>query len=155
MNHQGRFDVGRDRMGADRVEIALHEFTIAATLRVLAPPDGGDVVALKRRAERADVLGGKAGQGDGQIEPQPYGPAAVILEFVELLVGLFAPFAGEDFQVFQRRRVDRAEAIRPINAPGRLDQPLARNHRFRQVIAEPFERAGLDQLGLVQGDLTR
>ena len=72
--------------------------------------------------------------------------AAVVLELVELLVGLLAPLAGEDLQVLQRRRVDRAEAVRAVHPPGRVDQPLARDHRLRQVVAEALEGAGRDAL---------
>ena len=144
VDHQGGFDVGGDRAGADRVEVALHELAVAAALRVLAAPDGGDVIALERRAQLADVLGGEPGQRHRQVEPQPDPTAAVVLKLVELLVGLLAPLAGEDFQVLQRRRVDRAEAVRAIDPPGRVDQPLARDHRLRQIVAETFERAGRD-----------
>ena len=144
VDHQGGFDVGGDRAGADGVEIALHELAVAAALRVLAPPDRGDVVSLQRNAQLVDVLRGEAGQRHRQVEPQPDPAAAVVLKLVELLVGLFAPLAGEDFQVLQGRRVDRAEAVRAIDPPGRVDQPLARNHRLRQIVAETLERAGRD-----------
>ena len=115
---------------ADRVEVALHELAVAAALRVLAAPHGGDVVPLERRAELADVLGGKAGQRHGEIEPQADVAAAVVLEAVELLVGLRAAFAEEDFEVLERRRVDRAEAVRAEHAPRGVDDPLARQHRL-------------------------
>ena len=144
VDHQGGFDVGGDGAGADGVEIALHELAVAAALRVLAPPDRGDVVALQRHAQLVDVLGGEAGQRHRQVEPQPHPAAAVVLKLVKLLVGLLAPFAGQDFQVLQGRRVDRAEAVGAINPPGRVDQPLARNHRLRQIIAEALERARFD-----------
>ena len=129
---------------ADRVEIALHELAVAAALRVLAAPDRGDVIALERHAQLADVLGGEAGQRHGQVEPHADLAAAVVLELVELLVGFVAPLAGEDFQVLQRRRVDRAEAERAIDLLGRGDQPLARDHRLGQIVAKAFERAGFD-----------
>ena len=92
----------------------------------------------------ADVLGGEAGQRHGQIEPQADVAAAVVLELVELLVGLLAPLAEQDFQVLEGRRVDRAEAVRAKDAPGRVDQPLARHHRLRQIVAEALERARLN-----------
>jgi hypothetical protein len=41
----------------------------------------------------------------------------VVGEPVELLVRLLAPLAGEDLEVFQRRRVDRREAVGAIDAP--------------------------------------
>src|SRR5688572_19064925 len=80
--------VGRNTAGADRIEIALHELAVAAALRVLAPPYGGNVVALEWRAERADVLCGKAGQGHGEIESQTDIATAMVLETIQLLVRL-------------------------------------------------------------------
>ena len=148
VDHQGGFDVGGDRAGADGVEVALHELAVAAALRVLAPPDRGDVVSLQRDAQLVDVLRGEAGQRHRQVEPQPHPAPAVVLELVELLVGLLAPLAGQDFQVLQRRRVDRAEAVGAIDPPGRVDQPLARNHRLRRIVAETLERAGSNALWL-------
>ena len=116
MDHQHRLDVGRDRAGADGVEIALHEFAVSAPLGVLAAPDGGDVVPLERRPQLVDVLGDEAGQGHGQVETQPHVASAVVLELIELAVGLFAPLAGQDLQVLQGRRVDGAEAVGPVDA---------------------------------------
>ena len=130
--------------GADRVEVALHELAVAAALRVLAAPHGGDVVALERRAQLADVLGGEAGQRHGEVEPQADVAAAVVLEAVELLVGFRAALAEQDFEVLQRRRVDRAEAVGAKDAPRGVDDLLARHHRLRQIVAEALERAGLD-----------
>ena len=150
VDHQGRFDVGGDRAGADGVEIALHELAIAAALSVLAPPYRGDVVSLERDAQFVEMFGGEAGQRHRQVEPQPHPAAAVVLKLVELLVGLFAPLAGQDFQVLQGGRVDGAEAVGAINPPGRVDQPFARNHRLRRIIAETLQRAGGDALGFGQ-----
>ena len=56
VDHQHGFDVGGHAAGADRVEVALHELAIAAVLRVLAAPDGGDVIALERRAQLVRML---------------------------------------------------------------------------------------------------
>ena len=79
MDDQHGFDVRGDGFRADRVEVALHEFAVAASLRVFAPPDRGDVIALQRHAQLADVLRGEAGQRHRQIEPQPDPPPAVVL----------------------------------------------------------------------------
>ena len=70
-------------------------------------------------------------------------------EPVELLVGLVAPLAGEDLQILQRRRVDRAESVRAVDPSSRVDQPLAGNHRLRQRDRETLERAGLDAVVFV------
>jgi hypothetical protein len=68
----------------------------------------------------------------------------MILEAVQLLVGLRAAFAEEDFEEFERGRVDRAKAVGAEHAAGDVHDSLARNHGFRQKIAEAFKRAGLD-----------
>ncbi len=85
-------------------------------------------------------------QRDRQVKPHADVASAMILETVKLLVGLVAPFAGENFEVLQRGRVDRAEAVRAIHAPRGLDQPLARNHRLGQIIAKAFQRARFDAI---------
>ncbi len=151
MDHQGGLDVRGGGAGADGIEVALHELAEAAGLRPLAPPDRGDVVALEGRAQLVDVLRGEAGQRHGEIEPQPDPALALVLELVDLLVGFFAAFAGENFQVFQRRRVDGAEAVGAIDPPRRFHEPLAGDHRFRQVVAEALEGAGGDK-GVVGHD---
>ena len=125
VDHQRRFDIGHDTRGADRVEIALHELAVPAALRVLAAPDGGDVVALERGAQFTRMLCGEPGQRHRQVETQADLAAAVVLKLVQLAIGLFAPLAGEDLQVLKRRRVDGTETVRAIDALGRLDQ-LAR-----------------------------
>ena len=53
---------------------------IAAVAGVLAAPDRPHVIALERRAELADVLGGEAGERHRQIEAQGDIAVAVILE---------------------------------------------------------------------------
>ena len=139
--------IGGDAFGADRVEVALHELAEAAALRVFAAPDAGDVVALERRAEFADVLGGEAGERHGEVEAEADVAAAVVLKAVELLVGFGAAFAEEDFEILEGRRVDRAEAVGAKDAAGRLHDLLARQHGFRQIVAEAFERPGLNSRG--------
>ncbi len=101
VDHQGGFDVGGRRAGADGVEIALHKLAKTAALGVLAPPHRGDVVALEGDAQFVEVFGGEAGQRHRQVEPQPHPTPPVVLKLVELLVGLLAPLAGQDFKVLQ------------------------------------------------------
>ena len=105
------------RSRADRVEIALHELAVAAPLRVLAAPDRGDVIPLERRAELVPMCWAtNRASGTVRSNRMPDVAPAVILKAIELLVGLVAPFAGEDFEVLQRRRVDRAEPVAAIDA---------------------------------------
>ena len=90
------------------------------------------------------MLGDEAGQRHGEIEPHRHRPAARVGEAIHLLFRFAAPLADQDFFVFQRRRVDRAETVGAINPPGRFDQPFARNHRLGQIIAKSLERARFD-----------
>ena len=103
MDDQGRLDVAGVRRGADGVEIALPEFAVTAVLRVLAAPHRPHVIALERRAEFADVLRGEAGERHRQVEAQRHVAVAVILEAVQLPVGLVAPLAEQNFGVFEGR----------------------------------------------------
>ena len=86
----------------------------------------------------------KAGEGHGQVEPHRDVAVAVVREAVELLVRFLAPFAEQDFGVFQGRRVDRDEAVGAIDPPRLLHQPLARDHHLGRIVAKAFEGAGLD-----------
>jgi hypothetical protein len=95
-----------------------------------------NVVSFKRRSERRDVLRGEAGQRHCEVEPHADLPAAVVLEAVELLVGLHAAFAQQDFQVLEGGRIDRAEAVGAKCLPRGIDNLLARQHGFRQIVAE-------------------
>ena len=144
VDHEHHLQIGHGARGADRVEVALHELAIPAPLGVLAPPDHGHVIPLERQAEFVDVLGGEPGEGHGQVEPHPHLAATVVGEPVELLVGLLAPLAGEDLEVFERRRVDRREAVGAVDAAGDVEHPLPGEGLGREMVAEAFERAGLD-----------
>ena len=86
VDDQRHLDVGGVGGRADGVEVALPEFAVAAVLRVFAAPDRPHVIALERRAQLADVLGGEAGERHGQVEAQGHVAAAVIGEAIELLV---------------------------------------------------------------------
>ena len=138
VDHEHRFDVGRGAGGADRVEVALHKLAIAASLSVFAAPDVGDLIPFERRAQLLNVLGHEPRQRHRKIKPQADCPAAMILELIELLVGLRASFTDENVQMLQRRRVDGGEPVGAIHLPGRLDDPLPRNHRRGRIIAETF-----------------
>ena len=90
------------------------------------------------------VLGGEPREGNGEVEAEADVAAAVILKAVELFVGLVAPLAREDLEIFECRRVDRRKPIRPVDAAGDLQDPLAGQGLSWQVVAKSLERAGLD-----------
>jgi hypothetical protein len=133
--------VGHRTRRADRVEVALHELTVPATLSVLAAPHRRHVVALEGQPQVVEVLGREAGEGNGEVEPHPHVAAAMVLKAVQLLVGLLAALAGEDLQVFERRRVDRRETVGAVDAAGDVEHALAGQGLRRQVVAEALERA--------------
>ena len=111
---------------------------------VVHRPDAVNVPPRQLQLERGAVLRDKPRQWHRQIESHAHLPAAVVLEPVELLVGLVAPFTRENLQVFQGWRIDWGKAIAAIHAAGRVDEPLARNHRLGKVIAKALERARFD-----------
>ena len=96
------------------------------------------MVPLERQAELLLVLSDEAGERHGEVEPQADVATAVILEFIELLVGFVAPLAGEDLKILEGRGVDRTKAVAAIDPPRGLDDPLPRHHRLGEVIAETF-----------------
>src|SRR3954466_10793549 len=118
MSDEHRLGIGGHAFGADGVEVALHELAVTAALCVLAPPNGGDVITLERRAELADVLGREAGERHGQIEAESDVAATMVLKAIELLVGFGAAFAEQDVEVLQRGCVDRAKAVGAEDAAG-------------------------------------
>ena len=66
-----RFDVGHDAGRADRVEVTLHELAIATALRVLASPDGGNVIALEGRTQFRGVLRHEPAKGTVRSKRMP------------------------------------------------------------------------------------
>ena len=151
MGHEERLDVGEDALRTDRVEVALEELAIAASLRVLAPPNEPDVVALEGCPETSDVLRREASERHGEVEPHGDVPAAIVLEPIRLLVCLGAALAEQDLGVLERRRVDRGEAVAAEHANRSRDQRLACNRSCRQEVAEAFEGPGLNEGGVGHG----
>jgi hypothetical protein len=91
------------------------------------------------------VLRDEARERHGEVEAQRDAAAAVVLEPVQLLVGLRSALAGQDLLVLERRRVDREEAVGAVHAPRRVHERLARDHLLGKVVPEAFQRARLDQ----------
>eukprot|EP00456_Euglypha_rotunda_P067890 TRINITY_DN58_c11_g1_i5.p1 TRINITY_DN58_c11_g1~~TRINITY_DN58_c11_g1_i5.p1 ORF type:complete len:914 (+),score=171.34 TRINITY_DN58_c11_g1_i5:4186-6927(+) len=143
MNDEQRFDIGGVGVGADGVEVALDELTIASALSVFAAPDGGDVIAFEGGAHCGQVLSGKASQRDGQVEPHR-DVAVALFEAEQLLVGFIAPFAGQNLGVFEGRGIDGTEPVAAKDSPCGLHQSLANEHDFREIVAEAFKRTGFN-----------
>ena len=139
LGHDGdRFGVGELARAADDVGVALPELAEAAPLRLLGPPDRGDVVALERQDDLVLVHRHHARQGHGQVVAHPDLAAAGVLEAVHQLLVL-AGLAGQDLQVLQRRRVERLEAVALEDLAEGADDALAQDHLRRQVVAESLE----------------
>ena len=145
MDDEHCLEVSHGARRADRVEVALHKLAIPAPLRVFTPPHRRHVIPLEGRAKHPNVLSAEPGEGHGEVKPQSHVAATVVLEAVELLVGLLAPLAGEDLQVFKRRRVDRREAIGAVDAAGDVENLFAGQGLCGQVVAKALERAGFDE----------
>ena len=145
MNHDHDLGVGHEAGRSDRIEIALHELAVTTALSPFASPYGTEVVPLERDAQLRDVLCCVPCERDGEVEPEPDMAASVVLEPVELPVGLFATLAGEDFQILECRRVDRTEAEGTEERAGAVHDRLAHEHRFGKKIAEALQRSRFDR----------
>ena len=145
VNDERGLGVHRGANLADRVEVALHELSIAPPLGVLAAPNRADLIALERNAERSDVLGRETCERDRQIESHPDVAPATVGEAVHLLVRLCAALAEQDLGEFERRCVDRTEPVAPVDTLGGVDEPLARDHRGGQEVAEALEGPRLNE----------
>jgi len=110
VNDCDRFDVRQDRLGANRVKVALIEFAVTALLRVFATPDRRDVIALEWGPQNSDVLGCESSQRHRQIKSHPNIATTVVFETEHLTIGFVAAFSRQDFSVLKRRRVDRCES---------------------------------------------
>ena len=138
VDDQRCFNIRHNARRADGVEIALHELAVSATLRVLASPHRSDMITLERCPQLRRVLSGEPSQRDRQVKSQADLTATMIDEFVELAVCFLAPFAGQNLQILERRRIDRTETIRAIDTLGCFDQLFARHHGRRQIITKPL-----------------
>ncbi len=147
MDNERYVHVGGIRGRADDVEIALPELAVTAVGGILAAPDRPHVIALEGRAQCIDVLRRESRERNRQIETQCHVAAAVIDKSVDELVGFLAPLAHEYFRILQGWGINRCKTIRPIDPPRLLQEVFARNHQFRQVIAEPLQRPWLNQIG--------
>ncbi len=145
VDHQRRLDVGGDGSRADRIEVTLHEFAVAACLWGLAAPHGRDVIPLERRPQFVDVLGDEPRQRYGQIESHRHVAVARIAKSVHLAIGLLAAFPRENLRIFQSGRVDGSKSVRAIDAAGGVAKRFARHHPLRQEVAETLERSRFNQ----------
>ena len=138
--------VGGGRRGPDDVDVALQELAPAACLRVLAAPDGADVVAPERHPDRLAMLGREPGERNGEIEPERDISIPVVAEAVDLPLhfAVRVQLPEQDLAVLERGRLDRCEPEVPEHSLGDLDASLPDDRALRQLIGEALQRASLD-----------
>ena len=144
----GDLGVGDDALGADRVEVALHELAEPPLGGPFAAKHRADGVPLERHAERIDVLGDEPGQGHGQVEPQRQlaGRPPFVGDLEDLAQHLFRarPLAGQDLHPLDMRSLDRHEAEPGERLAEDREHPLAGNHHRRREVSQAAGNAGVD-----------
>ena len=144
----GDLGVGDDALGADRVEVALHELAEPPLGGPLAAKHRADGVPLERHPERIDVLGDEPGQRHGQVEPQRQlaGRPSFIGDLEDLPQDLFraGPLAGQDLHPLDMRRLDRHEAEPGERLAEHREHALAGNHHRRRQVSQAAGNAGVD-----------
>ncbi len=132
------FSVGERRVGTDDIGVALPELAEPATLRLLGPPDGSDVIPLEGHHQVVLVHGDDTGQWHGEVVAEPDLTITLVPEVVhELLV--LAGLASEDLHVLQRRGVERLEAVLLEDRANDVQDLLPEHHVLGQVVPKPFE----------------
>ena len=131
MHNQHHFQIGNGAGCANRVEVALHELAVASALCVFTAPDCCHVVALKGRAEDANVLGAEPGKWNGEIKTHSHLATTMIGKAVELLICLLASLPCQNFQILKRRRVDGRKTVGAVDAAGGIENLLA-SQRLRR-----------------------
>ena len=96
------------------------------------------MVALEGEDNLALVRGDESRQRHGQVVAQPDITAALVREVVHQLF-VFARLAGQDFEIFERGRVDRLESVALVDAAKGFDDPAPQQHLGGQMIAKAFQ----------------
>ncbi len=148
VDHLCGLRVGHRALGADGVEVALHELAEPPLRGPFAAEDRADRVPLEGDAQLVDVPGNKSGEGDGQVEPEGELPRLTPLvghleDLAEDLVGA-GPLAGQDVHALDVRRLDRDVAERRERGAEGGQHPLARDHHRRGDVPQPAGHAGID-----------
>ena len=85
---------------SDDVRVALPELAEPAPLRLLGPPDRGNVIPLEWHRQLVLVIGDEAGQRHCQVIAQTDGAIAMIEKVIHQLLVL-AGLASQDFEVLE------------------------------------------------------
>ena len=131
--HHADFGVGGGRGGADRIGVELHELAEASRPRLLVAIDLADAIGAIGLWQRVEILRDIAGQRRRQIVAQRQPLLVVVLKRKHALVGpvLIGQEFAERVGIFDRRRLQRLEAIELIDGANRL-QHFGRWRRVRR-----------------------
>ncbi len=153
----GELGLAEQGIGADHVRVALVKLVVAALLRPVGAPDGGNGVALEGEGQVVLVHDHVAGEGHGEVVAQaPFGDlgehgvavlvgqvpvvgltqkVAVVEHLEEQAVPLFAVLAGEGREVFHHGRLDRLEAVAVEVLADDVEEEVAPPHFVGEEIA--------------------
>ncbi len=133
-----RFRIGEHRGRTHDVGVALPELAKSAPLRLLGAPDRGDVISLERDHGFLLVHREVAGERNGEIVAESDFAITLIEEVVHQLLVL-ASLAGEDFHVFERRRVQWLETVTLEHGTENRNHLQPEPHLVRRVVPEALE----------------
>ncbi len=148
-DRRAHFDLDDRRGRPDRVDVALVELAEAAARRAIGAPDRLDLVALEETRQRAPVLGDDPGQRHGQVVAQRQvglagGLVLAAAQDLEDQLGAFvAVLARQRLDVLERRRLERLEAVPPVDALDDPDHVLSPTDVVRQEITHAARWARL------------
>ncbi len=140
------FEVRRGGIGADDVEIDLHELAVAAPLRVFTPPDLCGVPAAEGEPYLGEVGCHEPGERDREVEAHRDVPTAMVGEPIDLLVRLPAAFSEQDFGKLEDGRIDRQESEPLENGLQPAHEEQAMGFLVRKEVAKSFRNPGFDEL---------
>ncbi len=109
------------RRRPDRVDVALVELAEPPARRPVRPPHRLNLVALEELRQLAAMLGDDARERHGEVVAQrQVGLArrlvlAAAQHLEDQLVAFFAVLAGQRLDVLERRRLERLEAVAPVD----------------------------------------
>ena len=138
--HRGaqlHLDHGRRR--ADHVDVTLIELTESATGGTVRAPHRLNLVPLEELRQPATVLGDHARERDGEVvaqcEVRLPSVLAAAQHFENQLVALVAVFARQRFDVLERGRLERLEAVALVHAAHHVDDVLTTAHVLGKEVA--------------------
>ena len=137
-------NLGQRSHGSDHIDIALIKLAESAMSRSVCAINRLNLITLKNAPDIVLMHGDKPRQRHGQIIAQPQialsrcGFRASHQNLEQQLVAFLAIFPHQRFDIFDRRRLYRREAMFLINAANRIQHALALPHLGWQKISCPL-----------------